>query len=34
MTGENDVAIAAWNTVLFDKFYRFRHLLIASRLLA
>ena len=28
MTGENDVAIAAWNTVLFDKFCRFKHLLI------
>jgi ubiquinone/menaquinone biosynthesis C-methylase UbiE len=27
MTGENDVAIAAWNTVLFDKFHRFKHLL-------
>ena len=27
MTGENDVAIAAWNGVLFDKFHRFKHLL-------
>ena len=27
MTGENDVAIAAWNGVLFDKFCRFKHLL-------
>ena len=25
---ENDVVIAAWNTVLFDKFCRFKHLLI------
>jgi ubiquinone/menaquinone biosynthesis C-methylase UbiE len=28
MAGENDVVIAAWNTVLFDKFVRFKHLLI------
>jgi len=28
MAGENDVVIAAWNTVLFDKFCRFKHLLI------
>ena len=28
MTGENDVVIEAWNTVLFDKFCRFKHLLI------
>ena len=28
MAGENDVVIAAWNTVLFDKFSRFKHLLI------
>ena len=28
MAGENDVVIAAWNTVLFDKFRRFKHLLI------
>jgi len=25
---ENDIVIAAWNTVLFDKFCRFKHLLI------
>ena len=28
MPHENDVVIAAWNTVLFDKFCRFKHLLI------
>jgi SAM-dependent methyltransferase len=28
MAGENDIVIDAWNTVLFDKFCRFRHLLI------
>jgi ubiquinone/menaquinone biosynthesis C-methylase UbiE len=28
MAGENDVVIAAWNTVLFDKFRRFKYLLI------
>jgi ubiquinone/menaquinone biosynthesis C-methylase UbiE len=28
MSGENDVVIEAWNTVLFDKFSRFKHLLI------
>ncbi len=28
MGGENDIVIAAWNTVLFDKFSRFKHLLI------
>jgi ubiquinone/menaquinone biosynthesis C-methylase UbiE len=28
MTGDNDVVIAAWNTILFDKFSRFKHLLI------
>lgn len=28
MTEANDIVIAAWNTVLFDKFCRFRHLLI------
>ncbi len=28
MAGENDIVIAAWNTVLFDKFSRFKHLLI------
>ena len=27
MAGENDAVIAAWNTVLFDKFCRFKHLL-------
>jgi SAM-dependent methyltransferase len=28
MSGENDIVVAAWNTVLFDKFCRFKHLLI------
>src|SRR5664279_5193865 len=28
MASENDIVIAAWNTVLFDKFCRFKHLLI------
>jgi ubiquinone/menaquinone biosynthesis C-methylase UbiE len=28
MAGENDVVIEAWNTVLFEKFCRFKHLLI------
>lgn len=28
MTVENDIVIEAWNTILFDKFCRFRHLLI------
>ena len=28
MNGDNDIVIAAWNTVLFDKFCRFKHLLI------
>ena len=28
MPGENDIVIEAWNTVLFDKFCRFKHLLI------
>ena len=28
MSGENDVVIEAWNTVLYDKFCRFKHLLI------
>ena len=28
MSGENDIVIEAWNTVLFDKFCRFKHLLI------
>ena len=27
---ENDIVVEAWNTVLFDKFTRFRHLLIAG----
>lgn len=27
---ENDVVIRAWNTVLFDKFVRFKHLLIGG----
>jgi len=28
MAGDNDIVIEAWNTILFDKFSRFRHLLI------
>ncbi|MEO8304768.1 MAG: class I SAM-dependent methyltransferase [Betaproteobacteria bacterium] len=28
MAGQNDVVIEAWNTILFDKFCRFKHLLI------
>jgi ubiquinone/menaquinone biosynthesis C-methylase UbiE len=28
VAGENDTVIAAWNTVLYDKFCRFKHLLI------
>jgi ubiquinone/menaquinone biosynthesis C-methylase UbiE len=28
MAGANDIVIEAWNTVLFDKFCRFRHLLV------
>ena len=28
MTDDNDIIIKAWNTVLFDKFKRFKHLLI------
>jgi len=28
VTNDNDVVIKAWNTVLFDKFCRFKHLLI------
>ena len=28
MTNDNDVVIKAWNTALFDKFRRFKHLLI------
>jgi ubiquinone/menaquinone biosynthesis C-methylase UbiE len=27
---ENDVVVEAWNTVLFDKFERFKHLLVAG----
>ncbi len=27
---ENDIVVEAWNTVLFDKFVRFKHLLIAG----
>lgn len=30
MTGVNDEAIEAWNTVLFDKFSRFRHIITAG----
>ena len=28
--GENDLIVEAWNTVLFDKFMRFKHLLVAG----
>ena len=28
--GANDVVVEAWNTVLFDKFERFKHLLVAG----
>jgi ubiquinone/menaquinone biosynthesis C-methylase UbiE len=28
--GENDVVVQAWNTVLFDKFVRFKHLLVTG----
>lgn len=28
MADENDIVIEAWNTVLFDKFVRFKHLMI------
>jgi ubiquinone/menaquinone biosynthesis C-methylase UbiE len=28
MPGANDVVVEAWNTVLFDKFCRFKHLLV------
>lgn len=28
MNEANDIVIEAWNTVLFDKFFRFRHLLV------
>ena len=27
---DNDIVVEAWNTVLFDKFVRFKHLLIAG----
>ncbi len=27
---DNDVIVEAWNTVLFDKFTRFKHLLVAG----
>lgn len=27
---DNDIVVEAWNTVLFDKFVRFRHILIAG----
>ena len=27
---ENDIVVEAWNTVLFDKFERFKHLLVAG----
>lgn len=30
MTSENDEATRAWNTILFDKFVRFKHLLTAG----
>jgi ubiquinone/menaquinone biosynthesis C-methylase UbiE len=30
MSSDNDIAVAAWNTVLFEKFRRFRHLLTAG----
>ena len=28
MSNDNDVVVAAWNTVLYDKFCRFKHLLV------
>ena len=28
MTTDNDIIVQAWNTVLFDKFLRFKHLLV------
>src|SRR4029077_16467477 len=28
MNDQNDIVIEAWNTVLFDKFRRFKHLLV------
>jgi len=30
MDDDNDIIIEAWNTVLFDKFCRYRHLLVAG----
>jgi ubiquinone/menaquinone biosynthesis C-methylase UbiE len=30
MSENNDVVVEAWNTVLFDKFNRFKHLLVAG----
>src|SRR5262249_39593424 len=30
MMASNDVVIEAWNTVLYDKFVRFKHLLVAG----
>ena len=27
---DNDIVIEAWNTVLFEKFLRFKHLLVAG----
>ncbi len=29
-TSDNDIVIRAWNTVLFDKFVRFKHLLVTG----
>ena len=29
-TADNEIVVEAWNTVLFDKFVRFRHLLVAG----
>jgi hypothetical protein len=28
VAGQNDVVIEAWNSVLFDKFCRFKHLVV------
>lgn len=30
MTEDNQIVVEAWNTVLFDKFLRFKHLLVAG----
>lgn len=30
MVSDNDIVIEAWNTILYDKFVRFRHLLVAG----